>query len=77
MTVGLVDVVSACLEHCEAPKLSYADVRTSILMECSLCAFVDSAVRRDLAQNLLDWGLGLLLVYWMSLVDNCQVAEDH
>ena len=54
MTVGLVDVVSACLELREASKLSSTDVRTSFLKECSLGAFVRSAVRRDLVQNLSD-----------------------
>ena len=77
MTSGLVDVFSACLELCEASKLSSADVRNSILKECSLCTFVCNAVRRDLAHNLPDCGLGSLLVCFASLVDNCQVSEDH
>ena len=51
---GLVDVVSACLELCEDSKISSGYVRTSILKECSLCVFVRSAVRRDLAHNLPD-----------------------
>ena len=54
MTSGLVDVVSACLELSVRPQgsLSSTDVRTSFWKECSLGAFVRSAVRRDLAHNL-------------------------
>jgi hypothetical protein len=59
MTVGLVDVVSACLELCETSKL-FTDVHTPILKECSLCNFVCCTVRRDLAHNLSDWDLGSL-----------------
>jgi hypothetical protein len=53
MTSGLVDVVSVCLviELCETLKLASVNVRTSSLKECSLDAFVRSAVRRDLAHN--------------------------
>ena len=36
-----------------------------------------SVVRRDLADNLLDWSLSLLLVCFTSLVDNYLVAEVH
>ena len=77
MTAGLVDVVSACLELCESSKLSSVDVHTSFLKECSLGAFVHITVRRDLAHNLSNWGLGALLVWFVSLLDNCQVGEDH
>ena len=77
MTAGLVDVVSACLELCESSKLSSADVLTSFLKERSLDAFVRSVVRRDLSHNLPDWGLGALLVCFVSLLDHCQVDEDH
>jgi hypothetical protein len=28
-------------------------------------------------QSLMDWGLNSLLVHWVSLVDSCQVSEDH
>jgi hypothetical protein len=27
--------------------------------------------------RVLDWGRGSILVYFMSLVDNCRVAEYH
>jgi hypothetical protein len=56
MTSGPVDVASACLELSASPQgsLSSADVRTSFWKECSLGAFVRSAVCRDLAHNLPD-----------------------
>jgi hypothetical protein len=47
-----------------------------LLEECSLCAFVRSAVRRDLAHNLLDWGLHSLLVHFVSLIVSCQVSKE-
>jgi len=51
-------------------SLSSADVRTSFWKECSLGASGRSAVCRDLAHNLLDWGLDhLLLVHLVSLVE--------
>ena len=53
------------------------NVRTSFWKECSRDAFVRSAVRRDLAHNLLDWSLSLLLVCFTFLVDNYLVAEVH
>ena len=76
MTSGLVDVVSADLELSPRPQgsLSSTDVRTSFWKECSLGAFVRSAVCRDLAHNL---GLGALVVCFASLLGNCQVSEDH
>jgi hypothetical protein len=45
--------------------------------ERSLGAFVRNTVRRDVADNLLDWGLSLLLVWFTSLVDNYLVDEVH
>ena len=68
---------STCLELCEVSMLSSTDVRTPILTEWSLCNFVCCSVRRDLDHNLSDWGFGSLLVYFMSLVDKCQVTETH
>jgi len=74
---------SACLELSARPQgsLSSAEcpqnVRTSFWKECSRGAFVRSAVRRDLAHNLPDWGLGALVVCFASLLDHLQVAEDH
>jgi hypothetical protein len=51
------------------------DVHTPILKEYSLYNFVCCEVRRDLAHNLLDWSLSLLLACFTSLVDNYQVSE--
>ena len=64
MTVLLVLSTSSstCLEFCEVSRLSF------------LRRF-RSAVRRDLAHNLLDWSLSLLLVCFTSLVDNYLVVS--
>jgi len=75
MTSGLVDV-GLPWTLCEA-LFPPQDVRTSFWKECSRGAFVRSAVRRDLAHNLPDWGLGALVVCFASLLDHLQVAEDH
>jgi hypothetical protein len=66
---GLVDVVRLALNSVSTRvSLSSTDVRTSILKEFSLCAFVEFVLRRDLAHNLLDRGFNSLLVHWVSLV---------
>ncbi len=76
MTSGPVDVVSAYLELSVWP-LASVDVRTSFSKEYSLDVFVREAVCRDLPHNLPDWGLGPLVVCFVSLLGNCQVSEDH